>query len=184
MTSRRRGERALFWGTLVSVVAADAASKAVAVASLMPVHSEVPVFGDWFRWRLVYNPGAAFGLHAGAYSRLIFTALTVVALGILARVYHATRAGDRSRVLSVALVAAGALGNLIDRVRSAAGVVDFIDVGVGDMRWPTFNVADIAVTSGALLLAWVLWAEEEHVAVAPESRAALEPLAAVDVESR
>ena len=190
MTSRRRGERALFWGTLASVVAADASSKAMAVASLMPVHSEVPVFGDWFRWRLVYNPGAAFGLHAGAYSRLIFTALTVVALGILARVYQSTRAGDRARVLAVALVTAGALGNLLDRIRSAAGVVDFIDVGVGDLRWPTFNVADIAVTSGALLLAWVLWAEEEQVvaapglAAAPESRTSLEPLAAVDVESR
>ena len=54
----------------------------------------------------------------------------------------------------------GAIGNLIDRIRSPAGVVDFIDVGVGDLRWPTFNVADMAVSVGAFLLAWVLWGEE------------------------
>jgi signal peptidase II len=57
-------------------------------------------------------------------------------------------------------VCGGAIGNLIDRVRSASGVVDFIDVGLGDMRWPTFNVADMAVSIGAFLLAWVLWGDE------------------------
>jgi signal peptidase II len=182
MTSRRRGERTLFWGTLASVVAADAATKAVAVANLASVRNEVPVFGDWFRWRLVYNPGAAFGLHAGPYSRVIFTVLTLVALGILWRVYQTTRPGDRGRVLAVALVTGGAVGNLLDRLRSVLGVVDFIDIGLGDVRWPTFNVADIAVTSGALLLAWVLWSEEEPAAA--DARPALEPLAAADVDTR
>jgi signal peptidase II len=177
MTSRRRDERTLFWGTLVAIVAADALSKAVAVASLRTVRGEVPILGDWLRWRLVYNPGAAFGIHAGPWSRVIFTCLTIAALGILGRVYQTTRAGDRVRILAVALVTGGALGNLVDRLRSALGVVDFIDVGVGDVRWPTFNVADIAVSTGALLLAWVLWSEEE-----PEhghaDGAALEPFAA------
>jgi signal peptidase II len=69
-------------------------------------------------------------------------------------------------VLAIALVCAGALGNLVDRVRHDLGVVDFIDVGVGAARWPTFNVADIAVSCGAMLLAWVLWQEDrvEHAA--------------------
>ena len=60
------------------------------------------------------------------------------------------------------------MGNLIDRLRSFFGVVDFIDVGIGDSRWPTFNVADMAVSVGAGLLAWVLW-QEDHAqqAVAP-----------------
>ena len=62
--------------------------------------------------------------------------------------------------MSLALVCGGALGNLIDRLRSSLGVVDFLDVGVGDARWPTFNVADMAVSVGAFLLAIVLWAEE------------------------
>ncbi|MGH7447666.1 MAG: signal peptidase II, partial [Longimicrobiales bacterium] len=57
----------------------------------------------------------------------------------------------------------GAVGNLIDRVRSASGVVDFIDVGVGSVRWPVFNVADMAVTTGAIILALSLWKEEQEV---------------------
>jgi signal peptidase II len=57
-------------------------------------------------------------------------------------------------------VAGGAAGNLIDRVRSAQGVVDFIDVGVGATRWPTFNVADMGVSCGAIALAISLWMED------------------------
>ena len=99
-------------------------------------------------------------------------ALTLAALGILVRLYRSTRPGDTARTLAVALVAGGAIGNLIDRIRSAAGVVDFIDIGIGFHRWPTFNVADMAVTTGAFLLAWVLWMEdrtrERHVAPVPE----------------
>ena len=177
MTSRRRGERVLFWGALVSVVITDALTKAMAVASLAPMRDELTVVGDWVRWRLVYNPGAAFGLHAGAYSRALFTVLTLVALGILGRVYRSTRPGDGARLLAVALVTGGALGNLADRIRSARGVVDFIDVGVGDLRWPTFNVADIAVSVGALLLAWVLWSEEEPDGAPLGEPRALEALA-------
>ena len=66
------------------------------------------------------------------------------------------------RTLAIALVCAGAVGNLIDRVRWSEGVVDFIDVGIGDMRWPTFNVADMAVSTGAFLLAWVLWGDDKR----------------------
>ncbi len=87
-------------------------------------------------------------------------ALTVGALVILGRLYQATRQGDFLRTIALGLVCGGAVGNLIDRVRSATGVVDFIDVGLGDLRWPTFNVADMAVSVGAFLLAWVLWGEE------------------------
>ena len=57
---------------------------------------------------------------------------------------------------------------MIDRLRSPMGVVDFLDVGVGGLRWPTFNVADMAVSVGAMLLAWVLWQEDR---IAAEQRA-------------
>jgi signal peptidase II len=71
-------------------------------------------------------------------------------------------------VSALALVCAGAIGNLIDRLRSFFGVVDFIDIGIGDARWPTFNVADMAVSIGAGLLAYVLWKEDQAAhAVAP-----------------
>jgi len=90
----------------------------------------------------------------------IVTALDVVALFILGRLYFATHRGDTARTLALALVCAGAIGNLLDRLRSGMGVVDFLDVGIGDARWPTFNVADMAVSVGAILLAWVLWQED------------------------
>jgi signal peptidase II len=148
------------------VVLLDVITKAVAVSVLAPSGRPETVVGDWVRFALVYNPGAAFGLHLGAFSRWIFMALTAVALMILSRLYREAAASDFRRVLAVTLVAAGAVGNVIDRIRSELGVVDFIDVGVGPHRWPTFNVADIAVTTGAALLAVVLWNEDQRDAMA------------------
>src|SRR5690606_9164211 len=91
----------------------------------------------------------------------VFLALTVVALVVLLVWYRSTPASDRLRLVAIASVTGGAIGNLIDRVRSERGVVDFLDVGFGSVRWPVFNVADIAVTTGALLLAYSLWKEEQ-----------------------
>ena len=78
--------------------------------------------------------------------------------------YRSTREGEYYRTLALALVCAGATGNLIDRLSSSWGVVDFIDVGLGLHRWPTFNVADMAVSTGAVLLAWVLLQEDRATA--------------------
>lgn len=156
----RRSNAGLFWPVLVLVTAIDFCTKAIAASRLGFEGLPHPVVGDWLRFTLVHNPGAAFGLHVGQYSRWIFMMLTIVALFILGRLYYATRAGDTVRTLSLALVCGGALGNLIDRIASARGVVDFIDIGMGDSRWPTFNVADMAVSIGAFLLAWVLWGED------------------------
>jgi signal peptidase II len=162
----------IYWPIMVGIVLADVLTKAVAVATLSPAGVPTPVVGDWLRWTLVYNPGAAFGLYLGQYSRWIFLALSVTALTILWRMYRQTAAHDHVRALAIALVSSGALGNLIDRVRHEYGVVDFIDVGIGASRWPTFNVADMAVSTGALLLAWVLWHEEVEEPVAGSTTSA------------
>jgi signal peptidase II len=82
------------------------------------------------------------------------------------------------RVLALAFVCAGAFGNLIDRLRSNLGVVDFLDVGFGDARWPTFNVADMAVSVGAVLLAYVLW-QEDRASMSASATAPGAPLAGV-----
>jgi signal peptidase II len=156
----QRSNAGLFWPVLVMVTAVDFCTKAIAAARLVPEGFPRAVVGETMRFTLVHNPGAAFGLHVGQYSRWIFMVLTIVALAILGRLYTATRPGDRARALSLALVCGGALGNLIDRVFSHRGVVDFIDIGFGDSRWPTFNIADMAVSVGAFLLAWVLWSED------------------------
>lgn len=150
----------LFGAIAASIFAADQVTKLVAVDVLSPAYLPRRVVGDALRFTLVYNPGAAFGLHLGPQSRWIFMALTVGALVLLGRLYAETQRGDLRRVVAIALVCGGALGNLVDRVRSARGVVDFIDVGAGLVRWPTFNVADMAVSCGALLLAYVLWRED------------------------
>ncbi|MEO7647250.1 MAG: signal peptidase II [Gemmatimonadaceae bacterium] len=157
----------LFWSVIVGVVLTDVVTKAIAVYALVPQRIPREVIGEYLRFTLVYNPGAAFGLHLGGYSRWIFTILTIGALYILSRLYRTTRADDWPRTLALALVCSGAIGNLIDRLRSPLGVVDFIDVGLGpDLRWWTFNVADMAVSAGAFMLAWVLWGEEKAEAVA------------------
>jgi len=180
---RKGSNAALFWPVIVFVAALDVVTKAIAVRALIPQRVPHEVLGEYVRLTLVYNPGAAFGLNLGPQSRWIFTALTLVALGILWRLYRATRGGDLVRVLSLALVCAGAVGNLIDRLRSDLGVVDFLDVGVGATRWPTFNVADMAVSVGAVLLAWVLWQEDRAIALAdqqsgqPSSPASAAPFA-------
>jgi signal peptidase II len=118
------------------------------------------VYGETVRLTLVYNPGAAFGLHLGPYSRWIFLSLTVGVLSILWRLYRQTRDRDNLRTFALALVCGGAIGNALDRLRSADGVVDFLDLGSGAVRWPTFNLADVAVSVGAFLLAWVLWGDD------------------------
>ncbi len=157
------------------VVILDQITKLVAEATMVSAGIPKSVFGEWFRFALVYNPGAAFGLHLGPYSRWLFMGLTCGALVILGKLYQQTEDGDLRRVLAVSLVAAGAVGNVIDRIRSEYGVVDFIDIGFGTHRWPTFNVADIAVSSGAFLLALVLWHEERREAAALESASATAP---------
>ena len=172
-----RSNALLFWPVLASVALVDIMTKALAVRELVPQRVPHPLLGNLVRLTLVYNPGAAFGLHVGPQSRWIFTALTIVALVILGRLYLTTARGDHPRVLALALVCAGAVGNLLDRLRSDLGVVDFIDVGFADSRWPTFNVADMAVSAGAVLLAYVLWQEDR--ALAAGSLAPSSPLAGV-----
>jgi signal peptidase II len=131
---------------------------AVATLGLMPTR----VLGDWLTLRLVYNPGAAFGIHVGSYSRWVFMVLAVVALIVLGSMVRHTAPAQWFRLTALAMVCGGAVGNLVDRLRSVRGVVDFIDVQIGSFHWPTFNVADMAVSCGALALAAVLWQEGRH----------------------
>ena len=152
--------RALNLAAIVAaVVGLDLITKLWVQRSLR-LYEQIEIIGDYLRLTYIYNPGAAFGIHVGEYSRIVFLVLTLVALVALIAMYWTTPSSDRLRLYSIALICGGALGNLIDRVRSARGVVDFLDVGIGTMRWPVFNVADMAVTIGAVLLALSLWTEE------------------------
>jgi signal peptidase II len=154
-------DRRLFWAAAAAVVGLDLVTKLVAEARLLRT-TGLEVMGDWFQLRLVYNPGAAFGLHVGPYSRWVFFAVAIVAVVVLVRMSRTSPASDRFRQLALGLITGGAAGNLIDRIRNPQGVVDFLDVGIGAYRWPTFNAADIAVTCGALALALSLWREDSR----------------------
>ncbi len=165
----------LYWGTALAVLIGDFATKLRAEATL-PRSMGRPVFGDWFQLRLVYNPGAAFGLDVGPYSRWIFFAVALLAIAVLYRMSRATASGEYFRQLALGLVSGGAAGNLVDRIRSSQGVVDFLDLGVGALRWPTFNVADIAVSCGAIALAISLWREDARAAQ-PEADSQSAPVA-------
>jgi signal peptidase II len=149
----RRGlsKPALALLVLAVVVTLDVATKWWIVNN-MSYHETIPVIGDVVRLTYTHNPGAAFGINIGEHSRIFFLALSIVALGVLVAIYRSTPATDRLRLLAVALVGSGAIGNIIDRLRYERGVVDFLDMGIGSHRWWVFNVADSAVTVGAILL--------------------------------
>ena len=142
-----------FWPVLLLVYVADFISKRLAVMELSPAYVPHRVIGDFFRFTLAYNQDAAMGLSLGGYSRVGFALTAAVVLVILGVVYAKTPSNAKGSATALALIAAGALGNLTDRLMSSMGVVDFIDVGIGDSRFYTFNIADSAITCGAVLLA-------------------------------
>lgn len=137
----------LFLGLAAAVVVVDQLTKAWLTSTLAPGEL-VAVVGDLIRLVHGQNNGALFGLFKD--SALLFG---IVSVGVIALIvgYHA-RAG-RSVYLSVTLglLLGGAIGNLIDRFRLGY-VVDFVDVGIGNLRFYTFNVADSAISLSLLLL--------------------------------
>jgi signal peptidase II len=164
----------MFWPLLFGLLLADCGSKRIAEDALV-LHSPHAVVGDILRFTLAYNRGAAFGIDVGPSSRIIFTVLTLAALGVLVAMYRGTTADQRIQVAALALITGGALGNLYDRIRGAPGVVDFIDVGLGGVRFWTFNLADAGITIGAILLALSLWTEPERDALEPVQTSDAEP---------
>lgn len=149
-----------FWPLLLLLVFADCTTKRLAEEHLVPEHVPHPVVGNLVRLTLAYNPDAAFSFSLGQHSRLGFTVLALGVLVALGSVYRSTPAQDRMQSAALALVAGGAIGNVLDRFRTPGGtyrgVVDFIDIGVGGWRFWTFNLADVGVTCGAILLALLM----------------------------
>jgi signal peptidase II len=143
-------------GTALLIYAADQVSKAIVVTALDPGES-FNVLGDFVRIWYVQNTGAAFSLFPGAI--WLFIPVTVLALVMIGYFFRSFR--DRGPGIHIVLgaILGGTLGNLTDRVRLGY-VVDFISVGIGDWRFPTFNVADSAVVVGiGLLVAYLTFTE-------------------------
>lgn len=135
---------------------ADCVTKRVAVAELLP-HNPRPVLGDVVRLTLTYNKDAALGLSLGSWSRVGFATFGIGIATILIGMLRKAPPAERFRAGAIGCLLAGALGNLLDRLQSSRGVVDFIDVGIGATRFYTFNLADLAVSTGAILLMIALY---------------------------
>jgi len=146
--------------TFPAIIALDIMTKRWALEALSGQSSEL--FGGLVPLTLAFNKGAAFGMSIGDDSRWFFVPVTIIALVLLAVLYRQAAERDFLRIVSISLVVSGAVGNLIDRVRWDRGVVDFlgpIDLVFWD--FPIFNVADMAITCGAILLAVSFWLEEQ-----------------------
>lgn len=161
-----------FWSLFLGITVADFVTKRIVEATLA-LHVPNPVIGDFLRWTLTYNTGAAMNMSLGDASRFAFATIACVMLVVIYRMYRQTDRADRWQALALGMIAGGALGNLIDRIRSARGVVDFIDVGIHGSRFYVFNVADSGVTVGAILLALLLWRTPPSKPVEPEAPAPL-----------
>jgi signal peptidase II len=151
-----KSKAVVFWPLVSVLLLADCTTKQVAAERLEPEHVPHEVLGDVVRFTLAYNQGASFSVSLGEHTRWIITALAMCVLGVLLFQYWKAAAHDRMMAIALGFIVAGASGNLLDRLRSPRGVVDFIDIGIGDTRFWTFNIADVAVFCGAVMLANLL----------------------------
>ena len=149
---------------LVTILIADILTKRWALESLSHGYT-LESFG--VPLTLAFNKGIAFGIGIPDMGRWIVVGASIFVMIVLAGMLRDARQNDHARIFAIGLVWAGALGNLIDRVRWDAGVVDFIGpIDLGFMHWPIFNVADMAITTGAILLGMSLWREDSATAAA------------------
>ncbi len=175
----------IFWISAV-VFALDQATKWV-VKTSMRLYESIPVLGDFFRLTYVENPGMAFGIRIS--DNIFFTVFAVIASLVILLYLFKLREHERWARLAMTIILGGALGNLSDRILRGQ-VVDFLDFEFFDInipsfkllsiqfsgysleRWPIFNVADIAVSIGmVMLLIYILFLEEDNapLALAEES---------------
>jgi len=154
----RPGRLLLVAGVALAVFVADRITKTWVVENI-PVGTARPIAGDYIRIVHAQNTGAAFGLLPERTTLL--SILSVVA--VLAIVYYYRQIASSSWIVSATLgmQLGGASGNLLDRVAQGY-VVDFVDVGVGDIRFWAFNVADSSIVVGIVLVTAALWFEERR----------------------
>lgn len=124
------------------------------ILRFFPLHTAKAIIPGLFNLVHVRNTGVAFSLFSGAHSswrQAFLVGLTIIVVGIIVFVYGKVAQNDRWTRTAYTCIVGGALGNLIDRLRFG-DVVDFLDFYIGSNHWPAFNVADSAITVGALML--------------------------------
>jgi signal peptidase II len=136
-----------FLATAAVVVVLDQASKAWLAANVAP-GSVVKVVGDNVRLVFSQNSGALFGLFRD--NAVVFGIVSLGVVGLIV-LYHGRSGRSLYLSITLGLLLGGALGNMADRLRLGY-VVDFVDIGIGDLRWYTFNMADAAISTAIVLL--------------------------------
>ncbi len=142
------------YGTLIAVtliiVLLDQITKTL-ITGLLSLHQTVEVIGGFFNIIYIRNPGAAFGILGGwgAMRTVLLIVVSLTALVVI--IYLYSKSTERFTAIALSLIAGGAAGNLIDRVRFGE-VIDFLDFSLGGYHWPAFNVADSAITVGVILM--------------------------------
>lgn len=147
---------------VLGVFVVDQATKAWVLAAL-PLYSQKEIISGFFNLVHVRNTGVAFSFFAGSESpwRVYgLSGLTFMALVVIFFLYRQTGSEEKARRVALGLIAGGALGNVVDRLRFG-NVVDFLDFYIGPYHWPAFNVADMAVTTGAALLLFTVLRTEK-----------------------
>lgn len=142
----------------IFLAAADQLTKLAVVKWVAP-KGNITLIPDFFNFTYLVNTGMAFGIMNNGRSTariLMFTAATVAALLAIGWFIHTAKEKENLLLGGLALISGGAVGNMIDRLR-AGQVVDFIDVHIGRYHWPSFNVADAAITIGAIILLLHFW---------------------------
>lgn len=138
-----------------SVLGLDLFTKMLILAHV-PLGAAIPVVPGLFDLTHVHNPGGAFGFLAamGPQARgVIFILISLVAVAVILWFYMQTPVQQRWLAFGFALICGGAIGNLVDRLRFGV-VIDFIDVYIGALHWPAFNIADSAITVGVTIFAF------------------------------
>lgn len=138
-----------------AIVVLDQITKAAIVKNFI-LHEARPVIEGFFNLVYVMNPGAAFGFLAGAsetFRYLFFIGITVLVIVLIIYYIAESKSQNMLFIISMTLIFAGAVGNLIDRIRYGA-VVDFLDFYIRTSHWPAFNVADSSISLGAVLMIW------------------------------
>jgi len=148
------------------IVVLDQITKAAIVKKFF-LHETRSVIDGFFNLVYVMNPGAAFGFLAGMsemFRSLFFIGMTLLVMALIIYYIAKSKSENMLFVVSLTMIFAGAVGNLIDRIRFGA-VVDFLDFYIKTAHWPAFNVADSAITIGAVLMIWGMVAGRKREAV-------------------
>lgn len=130
------------------VVILDQASKRI-IWEIYRYSGGTDLIDGFLRITLSKNNGAVMGILGG--SRIILLSVTIISIGALIYFAYRMRYAPVFKRICIGLILGGAFGNLIDRIATGE-VIDFIDMGIGAYRWPTYNVADTAVSIGAVFL--------------------------------